>query len=41
MAYMCEKATGLNKTCDFRSGKVILQREIPREQMVKLLSTEN
>jgi DNA topoisomerase-3 len=39
MAYMCEKATGPNKTCDFRSGKVILQREIPREQMVKLLTT--
>ena len=39
MAYICEKATGPSKTCDFRSGKVILQREIPREQMVKLLTT--
>jgi DNA topoisomerase III len=38
MAYICEKATGPSKTCDFRSGKVILQREIPREQMVKLLT---
>ena len=39
MAYICEKATGPNRTCDFRSGKVILQREIPREQMAKLLAT--
>jgi DNA topoisomerase III len=26
------------KTCDFRSGKVILQQEIAREQMAKLLT---
>ena len=26
------------KTCDFRSGRVILQRSIEREQMEKLLS---
>ena len=39
MAYICEKATGPNRTCDFRSGKVILQREIPRDQMAKLLTT--
>jgi DNA topoisomerase-3 len=25
------------KTCDFRSGKIILQRTIEREQMTKLL----
>ena len=37
--YICEKATGPARTCDFRSGKVILQQEIPREQMVKLLTT--
>lgn len=36
-SYYCEKAIGLNKTCDFRSGKVILQQEISREQMEKLL----
>ena len=30
---------GLNKTCDFRSGKVILQRSVDREQMKKLLET--
>jgi len=39
MAYTCEKATGGAKTCDFRSGKIILQRPIDRAQMVKLLET--
>lgn len=39
MAYACEKSLGPTKTCDFRSGKVILQRPVEREQMVKLLST--
>jgi len=39
MAYACEKSLGPAKTCDFRSGKVILQRPVEREQMVKLLST--
>ncbi|MCX7898333.1 MAG: DNA topoisomerase III [Rhodocyclaceae bacterium] len=36
-AYVCEEAVGQNKRCDFRSGKVILQQEIPREEMQKLL----
>ncbi len=39
MAYVCEKATGANKTCDFRSGKVILQQEISKTEMQKLLET--
>jgi len=39
MNYICEKATGADKTCDFRSGKIILQQEIPPEQMKKLLAT--
>ncbi len=39
MSYVCEKSTGANKTCDFRSGKVILQRSIDRAQMQKLLET--
>ena len=39
MAYVCEKAVGPNKTCDFRSGKVILQREMKREEVAKLLAT--
>jgi len=37
MSYVCEKAVGPEKTCDFRSGKVILQQEVSREQMTKLL----
>src|SRR5207302_1159010 len=39
MYYVCEKATGPNRTCDFRSGKIILQRPIERGQMEKLLQT--
>ncbi len=39
MAYVCEKAVGSPRTCDFRSGKIILQQPIEREQMEKLLST--
>src|SRR6266478_514383 len=39
MHYVCEKATGSNRTCDFRSGKIILQRPIERAQMQKLLAT--
>jgi DNA topoisomerase-3 len=38
MNYLCERATGPAKTCDFRSGKVILQQPIERTQMEKLLS---
>jgi len=39
MAYTCEKAVGPGKTCDFRSGRMILQQPIEREQMKKLLAT--
>jgi DNA topoisomerase-3 len=38
-AYVCEKAVGPEKTCDFRSGRTILQRQIERAQMQKLLAT--
>lgn len=38
MSYVCEHSVGAAKTCDFRSGKVILQQEIAREQMAKLLA---
>ena len=38
MSYVCEKSVGPARTCDFRSGKVILQQEISREQMEKLLT---
>ncbi|HLB16319.1 MAG TPA: DNA topoisomerase III [Burkholderiales bacterium] len=39
LAYLCERAVGPGRTCDFRSGKIILQRPIEPEQMVKLLAT--
>jgi DNA topoisomerase-3 len=39
MAYVCEKSLGPERSCDFRSGRIILQRPIEREQMQKLLST--
>jgi DNA topoisomerase-3 len=38
-AYVCERAVGPGKTCDFRSGRIILQRPIERAQMQKLLSS--
>lgn len=37
--YLCSNATGSEKTCTFRMGKSILQRDIPREQVVKLLES--
>jgi DNA topoisomerase-3 len=36
---VCEHAVGANVTCDFKSGKIILQQPVPREQMGKLLET--
>ena len=39
MNYICEKAVGAARTCDFRSGTIILQQPIERAQMAKLLST--
>lgn len=38
MAYVCEKSVGAGKSCDFRSGKVILMQEVARPQMQKLLA---
>lgn len=38
MNYVCEKQTGSTPTCDFRSGKIILQQEIAPEQIRKLLA---
>ncbi|HWK69312.1 MAG TPA: DNA topoisomerase III [Burkholderiaceae bacterium] len=38
MNYVCEKSVGPDKTCDFRTGKMILQQEISAEQVGKLLS---
>ena len=39
MHYVCEKAAGRGRTCNFRSGKIILQQPIERPQMKKLLDT--
>jgi len=38
MSFVCEKSVGPQRSCDFRSGKVILQQEITAEQMGKLLA---
>jgi DNA topoisomerase-3 len=37
-AFACENALATPKTCTFRVSKMILQREIPREQVVKLMT---
>jgi DNA topoisomerase III len=36
-AYVCEHSVGAHITCDFKSGKIILQQPVAREQMSKLL----
>lgn len=38
MAYVCEKSVGPGKSCDFRSGKIILQQAVERDQMARLLA---
>lgn len=38
-AYVCERALGSNKECNFRVGKTILQQEIVPDQVIRLLST--
>ena len=38
MNYLCEKATGPDKTCTFRTGKIILQQAMEPAQVVKLLN---
>jgi DNA topoisomerase III len=38
MNYVCENATGEDKKCAFRTGKIILQQEISPEQVKKLLA---
>ena len=39
MAYVCENSVGPKRSCDFRSGRMILQQPIEREQMKKLLAS--
>ena len=38
-SYVCEHSVGPKTTCDFKSGKIILQQPISHEQMSKLLAT--
>ena len=37
-SYVCEHAVGAHVTCDFKSGKIILQQPVAREQMSRLLA---
>jgi DNA topoisomerase-3 len=39
MAYVCENSVNADRSCDFRSGRIILQRPIEREEIQKLLAT--
>jgi DNA topoisomerase-3 len=39
VAYVCEKSVGAQRSCDFRSGRMILQQPVERAQMLKLLAT--
>ena len=36
-SYVCEKNTGKDRQCTFRTGKLILKRDIEKEQVIKLL----
>jgi DNA topoisomerase-3 len=37
--YVCEHAVGTHLTCDFKTGKIILQQPVPQEEVSKLLAT--
>jgi DNA topoisomerase-3 len=38
-SYVCDQSIGAEKSCEFRTGKTILQRSIPKEEIVKLAET--
>ena len=38
-SYVCEHSVGAHVTCDFKSGKIILQQPVPREEMTRLLAS--
>ena len=38
-SYVCDQSIGVEKSCEFRTGKTILQRSIPREEIVNLAET--
>ena len=37
MSYFCENAVSAAPTCKFRTGKIVLAREMEREQVIKLI----
>ncbi len=37
--YLCEHSVGAHVTCDFKTGKIILQQPVSPEEVTKLLST--
>jgi DNA topoisomerase-3 len=37
--YVCEHSVGAPVTCDFKTGKIILQQPVPPEEVQKLLAT--
>jgi DNA topoisomerase-3 len=39
VSYVCEKSVGPERSCDFRSGRMILQQPVERAQMQKLLAS--
>ena len=39
VSYVCEKSVGPQRSCDFRSGRMILQQPVERAQMQRLLAT--
>ena len=39
MAYVCEKSLGTQRSCDFRTGKIILQQPIEQAQIRRLLAS--
>jgi len=38
VSYVCENSVGAARSCDFRSGKIILQQPVERAQMQRLLA---
>ncbi len=37
--YLCEHSVGTHVTCDFKTGKIILQQAVSHEELAKLLAT--
>ncbi|NLZ41854.1 MAG: DNA topoisomerase III, partial [Comamonadaceae bacterium] len=37
--YLCEHSVGAHQTCDFKTGKIILQQPVSRDECARLLAT--